>query len=202
MTYYGRWTYKFEIGAEKGAAGVLVIHETGPAGYPFQVVQDGFTGERFDLVTPDKNMGRSPVEAWVSLDAGKKLLQMGGQDFDKLKALAATRDFKPVPLGVTASMTLQNKLNTIDSQNVVAKIEGSDPARKDEYVVYTAHWDHFGKRDEGIFHGAEDNAMGTCGADRGRRARSRSCRRRRAARSCSSRSPPRSRACSAPSTTR
>ena len=74
MTYYGRWTYKFEIGAEKGAAGVIVVHETGPAGYPFQVVQDGFTGERFDLVTPDKNMGRSPVEAWVSLDAAKKLL--------------------------------------------------------------------------------------------------------------------------------
>jgi Zn-dependent M28 family amino/carboxypeptidase len=161
MTYYGRWTYKFEIGAEKGAAGVIVIHETGPAGYPFQVVQDGFTGERFDLVTPDKNMGRSPVEAWVSLDAAKKLLVMGGQDFDRLKALAATRDFAPVPLGVTASMTLENKLNTIDSQNVVAKIEGSDPGSKDEYVVYTAHWDHFGKRDEGIFHGAEDNAMGT-----------------------------------------
>ena len=161
MTYYGRWAYKFEIAAEKGVAGALLVHETGPAGYPFQVVQDGFTGERFDLVTPDRNLGRSAVEAWVSLDAGKKLLQMGGQDFDKLKALAATRDFKPVPLGVTASMTLQNKLNTIDSQNVVAKIEGSDAARKDEYVVYTAHWDHFGKRDEGIFHGAEDNAMGT-----------------------------------------
>ena len=161
MTYYGRWTYKFEIGAEKGAAGIIVVHETGPAGYPFQVVQDGFTGERFDLVTPDKNMGRSPVEAWVSLDAAKRLLVMGGQDFDRLKALAATRDFTPVPLGVTASMTLKNKLNTIDSQNVVAKIEGSDPALKNEYVVYTAHWDHFGKRDEGIFHGAEDNAMGT-----------------------------------------
>ena len=161
MTYYGRWTYKFEIGAEKGAAGVLIIHEDGPAGYPFQVVQDGFTGERFDLVTPDKNAGRSPIEAWVSLDAGKKLLQLGDQDFDKLKALAATRDFKPVSLGVTASMTLKTKLNSINSQNVVAKIEGSDPARKDEYVVYTAHWDHFGKRDEGIFHGAEDNAMGT-----------------------------------------
>jgi hypothetical protein len=122
MTYYGRWTYKFEIGAEKGAAGVLVVHETGPAGYPFQVVQDGFTGERFDLVTPDKNMSRATVEAWVSLDAAKKLLQLGGQDFDKLKALAATREFKPVPLGVTASMTLQNKLNTINSQNVVAKL--------------------------------------------------------------------------------
>jgi Zn-dependent M28 family amino/carboxypeptidase len=160
MTYYGRWTYKFEIAAEKGAAGALLIHETGPAGYPFQVVQDGFTGERFDLVTPDKNMSRSSIESWISTDAGKKLLQLGGQDFDKLKALAATRDFKPVPLGVTASVTLRNKLRTLDSQNVVAKVEGADPARKDEYVVYTAHWDHFGKRDEGIFHGAQDDALG------------------------------------------
>src|SRR6185436_17247486 len=160
MTYYGRWTYKFEIAAEKGAAGALLIHETGPAGYPFQIVQDGFTGERFDLVTPDKNMSRAAIESWVSLDGGKKLPQLGGQDFDKLKAQAATRDFKPVPLGVTASVTLQNKLRTIDSQNVVAKLEGADPVRKDEYVVYTAHWDHFGKRDEGIFHGAQDDALG------------------------------------------
>jgi Zn-dependent M28 family amino/carboxypeptidase len=161
MTYYGRWTYKFEIAAEKGAAGALLVHETGPAGYPFQVVQDGFTGERFDLVTPDKNMSRSPIEAWVSLDAAKKLLELGGQDFDALKEQAATSAFQPVALGVTASMSLENTLKTIDSQNVVAKLEGSDPQRKDEYVVYTAHWDHFGKRDEGIFHGAEDNAVGT-----------------------------------------
>ena len=201
MTYYGRWTYKFEIAAEKGAAGALLIHETGPAGYPFQVVQDGFTGERFDLVTPDKNMSRASIESWVSIDGGKKLLQLGGQDFDKLKALAATRDFKPVPLGVTASMTLQNKLRTIDSQNVVAKLEGADPARKDEYVVYTAHWDHFGKRDEGIFHGAAGRCARHAGADRGRRGRSRSCRRRHGARSCSWPSPPRNRGCSAPSTT-
>jgi Zn-dependent M28 family amino/carboxypeptidase len=161
MTYYGRWTYKFEIAAEKGAAGALLVHETGPAGYPFQVVQDGFTGERFDLVTPDKNMSRSSIEAWLSLDAATKLLQLGGQDFDTLKEQAATRDFTPVSLGVTASMALENTLRTINSQNVVARLEGSDPARKDEYVVYTAHWDHFGKRDEGIFHGAEDNAFGT-----------------------------------------
>lgn len=160
MTYYGRWTYKFEIAAEKGAAGALLIHETGPAGYPYQVVQDGFTGERFNLVTPDKNMSRSPIEAWVSTEAGKKLLQRGGQDFDKLKAQAATRAFKPVPLGVTGSVTLQNKLRTLDSQNVVAKLEGADPAGKDEYVAYTAHWDHFGKRDGGIFHGAQDDALG------------------------------------------
>ena len=160
MTYYGRWTYKYEIAAEKGAAGALLIHETEPAGYPFQVVQDGFTGERFDLVTPDKNMSRSAVEAWISVDAARKLLKLGDQDFDKLKQQAATREFKPVPLGVTASMTLQNKLRTIDSQNVVAKLEGSDPAAKDEYVIYSAHWDHFGRRDEGIFHGARDNALG------------------------------------------
>jgi Zn-dependent M28 family amino/carboxypeptidase len=160
MTYYGRWTYKFEIAARKGAAGALLVHETGPAGYPFQVVQDGFTGERFDLVTPDKNMNRSSIESWISVESARRLLDLGGQSFDNLKELAATRDFKPVPLGLTASMTLHNKLRTINSQNVVARVEGSDQARKSEYVVYTAHWDHFGKRDEGIFHGARDNALG------------------------------------------
>ena len=160
MTYYGRWTYKYEIGASKGAAGVLIIHETGPAGYGFNVVQ-GFAGERFDLVTPDKNMGRAAVEGWITLDWGKKLLRMAGQDFETLKKQAATRDFKPVPLGVTASMSLHNTLRTIASQNVVAKLEGADPALKDEYIVYTAHWDHFGEKVEGIFHGALDNASGT-----------------------------------------
>ena len=160
MTYYGRWTYKFEIAAQRGAAGAILIHETGPAGYPFQVVQDGFTGERFDLVTLDKNMNRSAIEAWVSTDAAKTLLRLGGQDFDELKAQAARREFKPVPLGITASLTLENTLRTLDSRNVVAKLEGADPARKDEYVVYTAHWDHFGKRDGGIFHGAQDDALG------------------------------------------
>jgi Zn-dependent M28 family amino/carboxypeptidase len=162
MTYYGRWTYKYEIGAQKGAAGVLIVHETGPAGYPFSVVQ-GKTGEQFDLITPDKNMGRASIEGWVTLDQAKKLLQMAGQDFDALKQQAATRDFKPVPLGVTASMTIRNTLRTIDSKNVLAKLEGGDPKLKDEYVVYTAHWDHFGKTREGIFHGAQDNAIGTAG---------------------------------------
>jgi len=161
MTYYGRWTYKYEIGAMKGAAGVLIVHETGPAGYPFSILQDSNTGEKFDLVTPDKNMSRVSVEGWVTLDQAHKLFALAGQDFDALKAKAATRDFTPVPLGVTASMTIHNSLRTIDSQNVMAKIEGADPARKDEYVVYTAHWDHFGKTAEGIFHGAVDNASGT-----------------------------------------
>jgi len=159
MTYYGRWTYKYEIGAQKGAAGILIVHETGPAGYGFNVVQ-GKTGEQFDLVTPDKNMGRAAIEGWITLDQGRKLLQMAGQDFDALKKQAATRDFKPVPLGVTASMTIGNKLRTIDSRNVIGKLPGADPKLKDEYVVYTAHWDHFGKTPEGIFHGAEDDALG------------------------------------------
>jgi Zn-dependent M28 family amino/carboxypeptidase len=160
MTYYGRWTYKYEIGAAKGAAGVLIVHETGPAGYGFNVVQ-GKTGEQFDLVTPDKNMGRAAIEGWITLGQAKKVLQMAGQDFDALKKQAATRAFKPVPLGVTASMTIRNSLRTIASANVVAKLDGADPALKDEYVVYTAHWDHFGKSQEGIFHGARDNASGT-----------------------------------------
>ncbi len=160
MTYYGRWTYKYEIGAMKGAAGVLIVHETGPAGYGFNVIQ-GKTGEQFDLVTPDKNMGRAAIEGWITLDQATKLLRMAGQDFDALKKQAVTRGFKPVPLGVTASMTIRNTLRTIDSKNVLAKFEGSDPALKDEYVIYTAHWDHFGKTPEGIFHGARDNASGT-----------------------------------------
>jgi len=166
MTYYGRWTYKYEIGAQKGAAAVLIVHETGPAGYPFAVVQ-GNLGEKFDLVTPNKNMDRANIEGWISLDQAKNILAMGGQNFDALKAQAATRDFKPVPLGITASMTLHNKLRTIDSQNVVAKIVGSDPKLKDEYVVYTAHWDHFGigapVNGDRIYNGAKDNAVGVSG---------------------------------------
>jgi Zn-dependent M28 family amino/carboxypeptidase len=167
MTYYGRWTYKYEIGAEKGAAGVLIIHETGPAGYPFGVLQSSNTGEQFDLVTPDKNMSRVAIEGWITTDQGRNLLKMGGQDLDELKQQAATRDFKPVPLGVQASMTIKNTLRTIDSKNVVAKLEGRDPALKDEYVIYSAHWDHLGigpaVNGDRIYNGALDNASGTGG---------------------------------------
>jgi len=163
MTYYGRWTYKFEEGARKGAAGVLIVHETGPAGYPFSVVQ-GNLNEKFDLVTPDKNMGRAQIEGWVTLDAAKKMLKMAGQDFDALKKQAASRDFKPVPLGLSASMAIGNTLRTIESRNVVAKLEGSDPTLKDEYVVYSAHWDHLGVgapvKGDKIYNGALDNASG------------------------------------------
>lgn len=166
MTYYGRWTYKFEIGAEKGAAAVLLIHETGPAGYPFDVVQSKVS-EQFDLVTPDKNMGRVNIEGWMTLDRGRDLLKMSGQDFDQLKQQAATREFKPVPLGVRASMTIKNALRTVDSKNVIAKIDGRDPRLKNEYIVYTAHWDHLGigpaVNGDTIYNGAKDNALGTAG---------------------------------------
>jgi hypothetical protein len=134
MTYYGRWTYKFEEGARKGAAAVLVVHETGPAGYPFSVVQ-GNLNEKFDIVTPDKNMGRANIEGWITTDAARKLFALAGKDYDALKKEAATRAFKPVPLGVQASMAISNKLRTIESRNVVAKLEGSDARLKDEYVV-------------------------------------------------------------------
>lgn len=166
MTYYGRWTYKFEQGARHGAAAVLLIHETGPAGYPWAVVQ-GMGGERFDLVTPDRNQGRAAIEGWISLEAARGLLAMAGQDFDALKARAVSRDFRPVPLGLRASMTIHNRLRTVDSRNVVARLEGSDPVLKDEYVIYTAHWDHFGIGQaidgDSIYNGALDNASGTAG---------------------------------------
>jgi len=163
MTYYGRWTYKFEEGARKGAAAILIVHETGPAGYPFSVVQ-GNLREKFDLVTPDKNMGRAAIEGWITLAAAKQILRMGGQDFDALKKQALTREFRPVPLNLKASMGLSNKMRTLDSRNVVAKLEGSDQSLKDEYVVYTAHWDHLGigapVNGDKIYNGALDNASG------------------------------------------
>jgi len=166
MTYYGRWSYKYEIGAKRGAAGVLIVHETGPAGYPFAIVQ-GKTAEQFDLETPDGNQGRSAVEGWITLDQAKALFATSGQDFDALKKQAATREFKPVSLGATASVSLVNKIRKVASTNVVGKLEGSDPARKNEWVVYTTHWDHFGigaaVNGETIYRGAIDNATGVGG---------------------------------------
>ena len=163
MTYYGRWTYKYEKAAELGAAAVFIVHETGPAGYPYPVVQ-GFMGERFDLVTANKNMDRAAIEGWFSLDTAKAIFKMAGQDFDELKKQAVSRDFKPVPLGLQASMALKNTMRTVDSQNVIAKVEGADPQLKNEYVVYSAHWDHLGVNAAGtgdrINNGALDNASG------------------------------------------
>ena len=164
MTYYGRWTYKYEEAARRGAAGVFIVHETEPAGYPFSVVQ-GNLGERLDLVAEDGNTGRANIEGWLSLDAARALLAMAGHDFDALKQQALTREFTPVPLGLTASMGISSAMRTMASKNVLAKLEGSDPALRDELVIYTAHWDHFGIGDpvdgDTIYNGALDNASGT-----------------------------------------
>src|SRR5688572_26286470 len=165
MTYYGRWTYKFDKAAEMGAAAVLVIHETGPAGYPYAVAQ-AMGGERFNLSTPDKNMDKAAVQGWISLEATTALFKGAGFAFDDLKAKATTREFTPVPLKATASVTLKQATRSLDSYNVVAKITGSDNALKDEYVIYTAHWDHLGvvapdATGDTIANGAIDNASGT-----------------------------------------
>jgi Zn-dependent M28 family amino/carboxypeptidase len=164
MTYYGRWTYKYEKAAELGAAAVFIVHETAPAGYPFSVVQ-GFGGERFGLVTPDRNMSQPAIQGWLSVEAATRLLGAAGQDFAALKARARTREFQPVPLGLTASMAFAQTLRTVDSQNVIARITGSDPQLRNEYVIYTAHWDHFGTSTpvdgDAIYNGARDNASGT-----------------------------------------
>jgi Zn-dependent M28 family amino/carboxypeptidase len=167
MTYYGRWTYKYEKAAELGADACIIVHETAYAGYGFNVVQ-GFGGERFDLVTPDKNMNLAKVQSWMSIEATKALFAMAGQNFDALKAKAQKKDFTPVPLGLTASFGLKQSQRTVDSQNVIGKLEGSDPVLKNEYVLYSAHWDHFGvgeadKTGDKIYNGASDNASGTAG---------------------------------------
>ena len=165
MTYYGRWTYKYEIASEKGAAAAIIVHETGPAGYPYEVVSGSWGRENFDIKRPDGNAGRIAVESWVGLDTAKKLLSLAGQDFEALKKSALSKDFKPVPLGVRANFVVRNKLRDVQSRNVLARLEGSDPGRKDEYVIYTAHWDHLGKDEklqgDQIYNGALDNASGT-----------------------------------------
>jgi len=165
MTYYGRWTYKFEKAAELGAAGCFIIHQTDRAGYPWDVVRNSWSGEQFDLSTPDKNMSRLPIEGWLTHDLAETLFRSAGLNLADLTASAATREFRPVPLGVRAKLTVQNRLRTIESHNVIARLTGSDPKLKDSYVIYTAHWDHFGigpeVQGDRIYHGAVDNASGT-----------------------------------------
>ncbi|MGE3705956.1 MAG: M28 family metallopeptidase [Vicinamibacterales bacterium] len=167
MTYYGRWTYKFEIAAEKGAAGAIIIHDTDAAGYPFSVIQTSNLGERVELATPDRDLEAPAVEGWITNGQGRSLLMWAERDFDQLKAAAATREFQPVPLGVTASMRLQNVVRTFESRNVLARLDGRDPDLRDEVVVYTAHWDHLGIGPEingdRIYNGAKDNAVGVGG---------------------------------------
>jgi len=171
MTYYGRWTYKYEIAAEKGAAGVLVVHEwdnktnSGPAGYPWAVPKGSFTIENFDLVSKDKNMSRVNIEGWITEPKTRALMQAAGLNFDELKKQAVRKDFQPVPLKAHAQLNIESKIRTIDSHNVIAKLEGADAKLKDEYVIYTAHWDHLGiglpdAKGDKIYNGALDNASG------------------------------------------
>ena len=167
MTYYGRWTYKFEEAAAKGAVGCLIVHQTTPAGYPWGVVRSSNTGEQFSLVRADRGASRCAVEGWITYAKAKALFALAGKDFDALEKAAARRDFHPVDLHVKASLGLRNTIRTIDSKNVVGKLEGSDPKLRDQYVIYTAHWDHLGIGPEvsgdKIYHGAVDNASGVAG---------------------------------------
>ena len=165
MTYYGRWTYKFEIAAKRGAAGAFVIHETEAAGYPWEVVGSSPFSESFDLVTADRNMGRVSVEGWMQRTTAEVIFEMVGLDFDEQKQAAAHRAFQPVSLGATAQTLITNTLRTIDSNNFLAKLEGEEAP--DEVVMYVAHWDHLGTdptmSGDQIFNGAADNATGTAG---------------------------------------
>jgi Zn-dependent M28 family amino/carboxypeptidase len=167
MTYYGRWTYKYEIATAKGAAAAIIVHEAGPAGYPYEVVRSSNSRENFDLQAPDKNLGRVAIEGWITLDKAKELFTACGQDFDKLKQAAVRKDFKPVPLGAKAGFRLRNTLRPVASQNVIARLDGVDQRLRNEYVIYTAHWDHLGRdatlSGDQIFNGAFDNATGTAG---------------------------------------
>ncbi|HEV3409787.1 MAG TPA: M28 family peptidase, partial [Chthoniobacterales bacterium] len=164
MTYYGRWTYKYEIAAEKGAAAAIIIHETEPAAYPYSVVITSWGDENFEIEAPNKNMDQVAVRSWLHLDVAKRLLAASGQDFDALKQAALRKDFRPVPLQAKATFELEQTVRTFMSRNVVAKIDGGDAKRKDEWVLYTAHWDHLGRNPElpgdNIFNGALDNASG------------------------------------------
>ena len=165
MTYYGRWTYKYEIAAERGAAGAFIVHETVPAGYPWEVVSGSWMGESFDLETPDKNMGRVAVEGWFSLNAARALFEGAGLDYDEQKQAAADRSFRPVSLETRLKASIENELRNVSSANVIAKLEGSEvPA---ETVLYLAHWDHLGTQPsmegDNIFNGAYDNATGVAG---------------------------------------
>jgi Zn-dependent M28 family amino/carboxypeptidase len=165
MTYYGRWTYKYEIATRKGAAAAIIVHETAPAGYPWAVVVGSNTRENMDLKSPGGNMDRVAIEGWITSDTATKLCSAAGEDFQALKQRAIRRDFRPVPLNAKATFTVTNKWREISSRNVVGKLDGFDPKLKDEVIMYTAHWDHLGRnpnlQGDQIYNGAMDNASGT-----------------------------------------
>ncbi len=167
MTYYGRWTYKFEEAAARGAAAVLVVHETATAAYPYEVVVNSNSGENFEIHAGAPNPHFPPVAAWIHRDRARALLSAAGLDLDDLKRAALRRDFQPVPLNATIDITVGKHWRDLTAANVIGRIPGSDPLLAGECVVYTAHWDHFGwdprlpgaKHDQ-VYHGAIDNASG------------------------------------------
>jgi Zn-dependent M28 family amino/carboxypeptidase len=161
--YYGRWMYKYESAARQGAAGAIIIHTTPSAGYPWQVVQSSWSGTQFEL--PAGSEPRIQIKAWVTESAARTLLKAAGKDLDKLVAAARSRNFKPVPLGVRTSIAFTNTLSRTQTANVAGLLPGSDPALKQQVVIFSAHHDHFGigepdKQGDRIYHGARDNASG------------------------------------------
>jgi len=161
--YYGRWDYKYESAARQGAAGAIIVHTRPSAGYPFQTVQTSWSGEQFELPAGDEP--RLQVRGWLAEAAAKTLAALGGKDLDALVAAARSRDFAPVPLGVTTSIAFDNRITRAQTANVFGLLRGSDPSLRDEVVVYTAHHDHLGigkpdKTGDTIYNGALDNATG------------------------------------------
>ncbi len=159
MTYYGRWTYKFESASARGAAAVFIVHETGPAGYPFAVIAAGSGRETFDAAAGP----RVAVEGWITLETARTLFAAAGQDFNALKAAAARPDFRPVTLDARAQMRVENTVRDVVSHNVIALLPGADEKLRDEFVVYSAHWDAYGRdpsrSGDQILNGAADNAI-------------------------------------------
>ncbi len=163
MTYYGRWTYKYEEGARQGAKAVFIVHETAPAAYPWGVVESSNTGSKYTLIDQDKNASDIPVMGWIDEQAANEIFAQAGLDYQTEKANALKADFKPVDLKAKAALTLKSDISQAQSHNVVATLKGSETP--DEYIVIGAHWDHFGTKqtDEGvkIYNGAVDNASGS-----------------------------------------
>ncbi len=162
-TYYGRWTYKYEIAAKKGAAGALIIHTSESAGYPWKVVQSSWSHERFSLAdSPEPPL---KMKGWMTEDAARRLVSLAGKDLDALRKSAESRKFRPVPLAVALSDTIVNTMRRLETANVLGLLRGSDPEKRREVVVYTAHHDHFGIgtpiKGDSIYNGALDNASGT-----------------------------------------
>lgn len=166
MTYYGRWTYKYEEAARQGADGAIIIHQTAPASYGWGVVSGSWSGPQLDLKRPDNGASRVAIEGWVTEDMGKKLFDLAGLDFEAQEQAALSSDFKPVAMeGLSITANLVNGINVSESHNVAGILRGTDAP--DEYVLYMAHWDHLGMNFAGkgdkIANGAVDNATGTAG---------------------------------------